>query len=203
VLPGSRQHEVHRNWPLQLEAIRRLSQSHPDAEFLVAAFRDAHCLWCREQLSAADARLPIRFYAGKTSEVIEAAECGLMVSGSVSLEMMARDTPAAVVYRVGRIFYTAARTLATIPSFTLPNLLAGRPLFPEFPSVGRPERAIAGMTAAVDRMLGDSEYRAALGSELAELRRRYARPGASQRAAATLLECLQWPRYQTDPAAAA
>src|SRR5690606_18353632 len=46
VLPGSRQHEVHRNWPVMLEAMRRLAAKNRDIHFLVGAFRDSQCLWC-------------------------------------------------------------------------------------------------------------------------------------------------------------
>ena len=60
VLPGSRTHEVHRNWPLMLDSIRQLSIRHPNARFLVAAYRDNHCLWCREQLSDRDRRFADR-----------------------------------------------------------------------------------------------------------------------------------------------
>ena len=97
VLPGSRGHEVKGNWPLMLSAIRRLAKRHPDAKFLVAAYRDSQCVWCREQLTAEDQNLPISFFVGKTSEIIQVAKCAMMVSGSVSLELMARHTPAAVV----------------------------------------------------------------------------------------------------------
>ena len=73
VLPGSRDHEVHRNWPLMLESIRRLHRRHPEHVFLVASYRDRQCLWCRDQLRRVDAALPIEFYVDRTSEVIEAA----------------------------------------------------------------------------------------------------------------------------------
>lgn len=186
VLPGSRSNEVSGNWPLQLEAIRRLHAKHPDVHFLVAAFRDKHCLTCRSQLTEDDRSLPIDFYVGKTSEVIEAAQCAIMVSGSVSLELMARRTPAVVLYRLGRVFHTIATTLANIDSITLPNLIAGKTIFPEFLSVGNPEPAIANVVTATDRMLSQPDYLAQVNSQLDALRQKYAMPGAT----ATAAECL-------------
>lgn len=190
VLPGSRQHEVHRNWPVMLEAIRRLAKSFPDAHFLVGAFRDSQCLWCRDQMIPDDARLNIDFFAGRTSEVIEAAECAMMVSGSVSLELMARNTPAAVIYRVGRVLYATGKALVKVPSITLPNLIAKRTVFPEFASVGNPEPAVAFLVNSVGRMLADADYRLELAEILADLRVRYARPGATAKAADLICQSL-------------
>jgi lipid-A-disaccharide synthase len=190
VLPGSREHEVHRNWPLMLESIRRLHVRHPNARFLVASYRDRQCLWCRDQLGPDDARLPIDFCVDRTSEVIEAARCAMMVSGSVSLELMARRTPAAVVYRVGRLLHTIARLMVRLDSITLPNLMGDRQVFPEMVSVGNSEPAIEFLTESIDAMLGDQFYFGKMLAQLDQLRDRYANPGASARAAHFLCESL-------------
>lgn len=183
VLPGSRDHEVHNNWPLMLQSIRTLHHRYPSARFLVAAYRDSQCLYCRNQLEASDETIPIEFYVGRTSEIIEASRCAMMVSGSVSLEMMARRTPAAVLYRVGRFVHTVAKLLVRIDSITLPNLMDRRKVFPEFVSVGRPQPAVDFLTESVGAMLGDSFYYSRLCHQLDELCDQHARPGASARAA--------------------
>jgi lipid-A-disaccharide synthase len=190
VLPGSRNHEVHRNWPLMLEAIRRLDSRHPDAHFLVAAHRDSQCLWCRDQLRKDDSSLNIDFYVDRTSEVIEAAQCAMMVSGSVSLELMARRTPAAVVYRVGRLLHAIARTVVRLDSITLPNLMSERKVFPEMVSVGRTEPAIDFLTESIDAMLRDHFYYEQTLKQIDDLRGRYARAGASARAAGWICDAL-------------
>ncbi len=183
VLPGSRQHEVHSNWPLMLEAIRRLHRVNPRTRFLVAAYRDRQCLWCRDQMTEEDQELPIEFFVDRTSEVIEAARCAMMVSGSVSLELMARRTPAAVVYRVGRVLHTVGKHVLRLDSITLPNLMSDRKVFPEMVSVGKTEPAIDFLTQSVHAMLNDHFYFQGLLESLDRLRDQYAQPGASQRAA--------------------
>ncbi|MGV3485659.1 MAG: lipid-A-disaccharide synthase [Planctomycetaceae bacterium] len=192
VLPGSRDHEVHRNFPLMLEAIRRLARKHRDARFLIAAFRDSHGLWCRQQLSHEDRRLPIDIFVGKTSEVIDASECAMMVSGSVSLELLARGTPAAVLYRVGRVLHSYAKMVVHVNSITLVNLMAGKTLFPEMVSVGRAEPAIEFLHQSVAAMLRDDYYRQGLRKEMNELCAVQAVPGATDRAADALLHQLGW-----------
>lgn len=191
VLPGSRNHEVHRNWPLMLESIRRLNKLHPEAVFLVAAYRDRHCLWCRDQLTSQDEQLPIEFFVDSTSEIIEAARCAMMVSGSVSLELMARRTPAAVIYRVGRFLHQFGKRVVGLDSMTLPNLMGPRKLFPEMVSSGAPEPAIEFLTNSLDAMLGDKFYFQQLSTELDQLRLQYAMPGATERAAAWISDRLE------------
>jgi lipid-A-disaccharide synthase len=190
VLPGSREHEVHRSWPLMVESIRRLHRNHPRARFLVASYRDSQCIWCRDQLEESDAELPIEFYVNRSSEVIEASRCAMMVSGSVSLEMMARKTPAAVIYRVGRVLHWVAKRLVHLDSMTLPNLIAGRQIFPEMVSVGPTEPAVEFLTESVDAMLGDQYYFRQLMGQLDLLCWRSARGGASRRAAEAI--CKDW-----------
>lgn len=183
VLPGSRTHEVHRTWPVMLESIRQLAKSEPSAKFLVAAYRDRHCLWCRNQLTAADADLPIEFYVDRTSEVIEAARCAMMVSGSVSLELMARRTPAAVTYRIGRFLYAFAKMVVKLDSITLPNLMSPRKVFPEFISVGSTQPAVDFLTQSVGAMLHDEFYYRQTLKTIDELCRQHAGGGATAKAA--------------------
>ncbi len=159
VLPGSRSREVKKIWPMQLAAIRELARRHPQARFLVAALHDQHCLWCRQQLSESDLKLNIEFFVGKTSEIIELADCSLMKSGSVSLEMMARGTPSVVVYHISRGHYAIVKCVTRIKSMTLPNLIAGKTVMPEFLAVGATGKAIAQSILALDRLMSDAGER--------------------------------------------
>lgn len=194
VLPGSRDHEVARNFPLMLETIRRLDAAghiDPTTRFAVAAYRDRHCLWCQRELTESDRQLPIDFYVDRTSEVIETAHCAMMVSGSVSLELLARGTPAAVVYRVGRVLHTVGKRVLKVDSVTLPNLMAKRKLFPEFVSVGDEEPAIDFLTETTRAMLTDVFYHNRLKKDLEKLRQQYGMPGAAERAANFLRNTLE------------
>jgi lipid-A-disaccharide synthase len=141
-------------------------------------------------MSEQDKLLPIEFFVGRTSEVIEAARCAMMVSGSVSLELMARRTPAAVVYRVGRLLHAVGKLLVRLDSITLPNLMSDRKIFPEMVSVGKTEPAIDFLAHSVDAMLSDHFYFQGLLASLDKLRDQYARPGASKRAAELLVRRL-------------
>ncbi len=190
VLPGSRTREIQNIWPIQLAAIRELAARHPRTRFLVACLKDRHCIACRQGLEPQDEKIDINFFVGRTSELIELSDCALTKSGSVSLEMMARGTPAVVVYHASRLLYEIGKRLTNLTSMTLPNLIANKTIMPEFLAVGSNASTIEKTVAAMDRLIGDPAERARQTTELSELSRQFAVPGASRRAAQTILEHL-------------
>lgn len=153
ILPGSRRQEVEANFPVMLNVMRNLSQRHPDVRFPVACYKAWHEQRCRELIGERYQDLPIDLYTGRTSEVIEAADCALMVSGSVSLELLARKTPAAVMYRGSWFMWLAGNTLITCKYMSLPNLIAGRELMPEFPFAWGVSQATRQIAERVDAWL--------------------------------------------------
>jgi lipid-A-disaccharide synthase len=191
VLPGSRAREVRNIWPIQLAAIRELSRRNPHTRFMVACLKDSHCIWCRRQMLDSDTQLNVNFYVGKTSEIIELADCSLMKSGSVSLEMMARGVPSVVVYHVGRIFYQIARRLTDLQTFSLPNMLAGRTVMDEFLAVGSIDQTVNSTIEAMDRLINDPGERDRQRTELLKLAAKHVSAGASSRAARVILAGLE------------
>jgi lipid-A-disaccharide synthase len=190
VLPGSRSREVKSIWPMQLETIRELSKRHPSTRFLVACYQDRHCLACQRVMTEADKKLNLEFFFGRTSELIEIADCSLMKSGSVSLEMMARHKPSVVVYHVSRSFYAIGRCLVSLNSMSLPNMMAGKTVMPEFLAIGSTAKVTGQAIAALDRLLSSCEARDSQRAELQVLSERYATPGASDRAARSIMKQL-------------
>lgn len=204
VLPGSRDHEVHTIWPLQLEIIRRLAAKHPNSQFLIAALKDSHALWCRSQLQAADAKLPIHIFAGKTSEILELSDCSLMKSGSVSLELMARGKPAAVLYHLSEFTFWMAKMLVRCKSMSLPNMMSEEVVFPEFLSHGAlnsasARKSIEQVTLEMSKLISDNEYRASRRQKLQRLASQFAKPGASNQAARFIMTKLLTPDEGTMP----
>ena len=190
VLPGSRQHEVHRIWPLQLEIIRRLHKEFPMVRFLVAALKDQHADWCRSQIPAIDKNLPIEFFSAKTSEIITLSDCVLTKSGSVSLELMAREKPTVVLYHVSNLTYVLGKLLTRLNSMTLPNMIAGETIMPEFLGAGRSMIAVDQAQHAMSELLRSKEARQIQKIALHKLAKSFAQPGASGRTASLLLEDL-------------
>lgn len=187
VLPGSRSQEVGRCWPVMIQVLKQLHERFPQATFLVACYRNSHRRRCLQQLLIEAPSLPVQFFVGKTSEVIEAADCALMVSGSVSLELMARKTPAVVLYRVSRVTGILGDLFLKCPFISLPNLIAGREVMPEFLSVGNPARVISGITDVLDRWIRQPEEHQAAINDLLEASEGFVESGAIRKCAGIII----------------
>jgi len=211
VLPGSRDKEIDRNWPIMLQVLQRVRERIPHVRFEVASYNRKQRDRCRELLESLQnprvaARqsprvatrqsprvatrgfdMPLVFHVGKTPEVIESADCCLMVSGSVSLEMLARTKPAAVVYSLTRIANVFKRFFLNVDYITLPNLFAGKAVLPEWVIAGPPNRAVAEISETLSGWLSDESLREKQIAELRTLRDKVMRTGASRNTAAAIL----------------
>lgn len=190
LLPGSRRNEIKHNWSLQVEIAKRLHARHPDVRFLVACYKEEHRRTCEAHALAHAPTLPLHFFVGKTPEIIEVADSALMVSGSVSLELLARKTPAVVLYRVDWLTYCIGRCLVVCKYMSLPNLIAQRMVMPEFLSVGNPEPVIQNALEVLDRWQRLPAEREQAMQDIAAAVGDFPSIGATPRAAAFILSRL-------------
>jgi lipid-A-disaccharide synthase len=190
VLPGSRDKEIERNWPIMLQVLRQVHGELPHVRFEVASYNERQRDRCVELLKRSRLELPIAFHVSRTPEIIEAADCCLMVSGSVSLEMLARAKPACVVYSLTRIANFLKKRFLNVPYITLPNLFAGMDVLPEWVVSGSPRRAVDEISATLCGWLTNARLRAQRVVELRELRDTVMRTGASRNTAAAILRHL-------------
>jgi lipid-A-disaccharide synthase len=188
LLPGSRNQELHYNLSSLLRAAALLHLRRSDVRFLVACFREHHRRQVEERLSSLG--LPIEAHVGRTPEIIHLAHSCLAVSGSVSLELLYRGKPTAILYRHHWTGIALAHLLKNCRYITLVNLLANKELFPEYFGTGCPAEALAGH---VLHWLNDRSAYEALCGELAALRERVAEPGACERAAEAVLAMVRQP----------
>ena len=190
ILPGSRTHEVHSNFPIQVEVMRSLAQEFPDVRFLVANYKASQRDFCEQYLRDHAPQLPVELHIGKLSEILEVSNCCLMVSGSVSLEVLARGVPALVLYHCSHLFALIARPLITCKYMSLPNLVADQQLMPEYLIIGSPKKQIAQMSAHLQTWLSNPLTLARAAKPLLDLRERLAQTGATATAARAILERL-------------
>jgi len=181
ILPGSRNREILANTAMMLGAARKIHAARPDTRFLVAAFNARQAEAVRAQLPPG---VPITVHSGRTPEIIELAEACVAVSGSVSLELMYRAKPTAVVFRMGGYGLWLVRQMIKIKYISLVNLLADETLYPEIATSVDESDWITGHILG---WLNDPVKRAELVGRIAALRDRVAVPGACDRAAEYLL----------------
>ncbi|HNM44034.1 MAG TPA: lipid-A-disaccharide synthase, partial [Plasticicumulans sp.] len=120
-------------------------------------------------------------------EVLAASELALVASGTATLETMLVGRPLVMAYRVAPLTYAIAKRLMKIDRFSLPNLLAGHDLVPEFIQDAATPGALA---AALDAWLREPARVQAACTEFAGLHERL-RCNAGERAAAALAGLLR------------
>jgi lipid-A-disaccharide synthase len=190
ILPGSRNREVTANWPIMLEVIRRVHRTAPHTRFLVASYKEEHREWCRGKIVGEDNELPIHFFVGKTPEVLCLADCCLMVSGSVSLEVLARSKPAVVIYRFTRKVRLALYFLLTCKFLSLPNLIAHRAIMPEFYCAWDRDGDIEKMADILRGWVSDPDKLKTTTADMRRLGEEVIQSGATTRAAKAILSRL-------------
>jgi lipid-A-disaccharide synthase len=135
ILPGSRTQEVRANMQTFLRAVRAIRKEVPNTRFAVAAYKPQQKELIHQILSEDSEKEPrdadIDVVAGRTPELIHAADCCMACSGSVSLELLYHTKPSVVLYQVSRIGYFAQWMLRTVRYITLVNLLTAENPFAE------------------------------------------------------------------------
>jgi lipid-A-disaccharide synthase len=184
LLPGSRTQEVKRNVSTLVRTAQAIHRDRPDTRFLFACFKPAQRELVDHYLEAHPGT-PIETFVGRTPEIIELARACVAVSGSVSLELLWREKPSVILYRVGRLDLAVARRFIKSPFISLVNLLAQKEVFPEFLTDHCQAPAIA---RRVLEWLEDEQEYMAVRDELSRLKEREAESGACRRTAEFILQ---------------
>jgi lipid-A-disaccharide synthase len=204
ILPGSRTQEVKSNLKYFLKAAEAVQLRVPNARFAIASFKASQAEMARSALKGSG--LPIEVHVGRTAEIIEAAECAMAVSGSVSLELLYHTKPTVILYYVSRFAFQVQKFFRKVRYITLVNLLTATDLFPKRVATYDPNDPMdahvlmpeyltcedkSGQVAwHVVEWLTDPAKHAARVAQLAELKERVGHGGASQRAANYMLQTL-------------
>ena len=183
LLPGSREQEIRRIAPVMAEVGEGIRKKYPAAQFMIPCVSEARAAQLRPLFS----NLPVDIRIGGMYDVLSRAHCGLVASGTATVETTLFGVPMGIVYRVNPISYYLARLLVRIRFIGMINILAEREIVPEFIQ----------HTATVDQILPfmleiieEGERRHRMLSDLQEIRRRLGGPGASERAAEQVLRVL-------------
>lgn len=184
LLPGSRHNELRYGLPLFLATAERLLVRRPDAHFALA-------LAPTIRRAAVDLQgLPVRVVENATHEAMVAADVALVKPGTASLELALLGRPHVAAGRANALTAALARHLVRLPSWTLPNLIAGAAIVPEFlQQQANPERIAEALCALLDGPARELQLR-----RLEEVSRRLGEGGAAPRAAAIALEMIDGQR---------
>ncbi|MDJ0786103.1 MAG: lipid-A-disaccharide synthase [Myxococcota bacterium] len=181
LLPGSRRNEVRSSLPMQLQAAAALHVRDPRVAFVLALAPSIQAAQVEALIAAADLspdlRLDVR--SGVTYDVLRASDAALSKPGTITVEAALLGTPMVVAARVNSLTAFIARRVVDVPSFTMPNLIAGEPVIPEYLQEDAEPVRIA--EAVAELLSGEARARQVDGLE--RVRARLGSGGAARKAA--------------------
>ena len=206
VLPGSRTQEVRHNLPTFLKTIDCIQKRVTNVAFAVASYNDQQAELARQIVQEHQGVARPHVYSGKTRELIHRATCCLACSGSVSLELLHEAKPTVIHYKTDRVGDLLQKRFRRCKFITLVNLLHSehrfayqQPYDPNdlaalneapFPEYLTVQDRSADMANHLVRWLTNRQLLHEAIGRLEPLRKSFAKPGASEAAAAYILEQL-------------
>ena len=134
LMPGSRLGEIDKHGQLFLEAAKLCQQTFENLKILVpmpdAATADAF----RKCYQAYATALNVSIHITGASELISVSDVVLVASGTATLEIMLLNKPMVVAYKVSPLtaWVIQAFEMLKIQFVSMPNLIAGKKVVPEF-----------------------------------------------------------------------
>jgi lipid-A-disaccharide synthase len=189
VLPGSRKSELYRHLPVMLGALEYIKEQLPSVR--------AKMVLPNEQmkgLAAQADRASLEIQVGGLPEALAQADLAITKTGTVTMECAFFGVPAVAIYKKSLLGLAIDLGIITVKSLTMPNLMAGEEVYPEFlADAATPENvAIAAL-----RLLRDEARQQQIKSQLTKIVASLGEPGASKRAAAAVLSL--FPRKTSRP----
>ena len=184
LLPGSRKHVVEEVLPGQLEVSEEISRNIRGATFGVSVAGDHLLASIQDRTSHSSA--DVRLYPGSHAELIRAADLVLVASGTTTLEVAFAGKAMIVMYNASRLFYNLiGRRMIHTKYLSLPNILAGREVVPEFMPYYRSTAPIA--ERAIE-LLHDDTVRSRMEEDLRNVVEPLRAPGTARRVARMVLD---------------
>ncbi len=182
ILPGSRPNEVVRLLDDLMASAVLIRSRVPGVQFVVA-----RAPFLKDKEFAAVARSgvsPLAVVEDDTDTVLASCDVALTASGTATVQTALHDTPMVVVYRVSPLTYRLGRRLVKLDTFAMVNLIAGERIVPELIQDDFTPEAAAREAVS---MLTDPARARQVRAGLARVREQLGPPGASRRAAESIL----------------
>ena len=184
LLPGSRTKELQRHLPVMLGALELIREKLPQARARIVLPDDVLAAQAKSLGVPPDVEIQI----GKLSEALAGAALAIASTGTVTMECAFFGVPAVTMYKTSWATYELGKRIVKVKSLTMPNLLAGEEVFPEFiQNDATPEN----ISRAALELLQNESRRKWMKAKLAEIVSSLGGPGASQRAARAITDLLQ------------
>ena len=190
LLPGSRRSELTRHLPVMLPAFGRMRKALPEARATIVLPDERLAALARGLVSAAQANEAVTIQVGGLAQTLRRADVALASTGTVTMECAYFGVPTVTLYKTSWLNFEIGKLLIKVNSLTMPNLLAGEALLPEFI---QDDATPANLAGAALSLLQNEPRRAEIKKRLAEIVGSLGGGGASRRAALEILKLIQAP----------
>ena len=186
LLPGSRTGELKRHLPAMLAAARLMSQR-GEWKFQMALPNETLVAQAREQLRVFP-ELKVDVQAGGLSDALSRAAVAIASTGTVTMECAFFGVPTVTLYKTSWATYQIGKRIVKVSSLTMPNLLAGSAVFPEFI---QDEATAENISRAALELLTDAGRREGIRKRLTQIVATLGGEGACSRAAQAIWRVME------------
>ena len=178
LLPGSRKSELQRHLPVMLDALKLIQEKLPATKAKLVLPNPTLATLAKSLGANLETQI------GELPWALTEADVAIASTGTVTMECAFFGVPTVTLYKTSWLTYQIAKHIVTVKSLTMPNLLAGEPVYPEFIQNDVTPKNLSG--AAIE-LLQDEVRRTHIKAQLSKIIASLGAPGAAGRAANAVL----------------
>ena len=129
IMPGSRDNEVEKHMPVLMEIVEAIEKRVENLKILLPLAENIDRKIIEKYRKG---NIEITYLKGLSYDALTNSDLAIIASGSATLEAAILGTPTIVIYKISPLSYIFARLLVKIKYISLPNIIAGEEVFPEF-----------------------------------------------------------------------
>lgn len=186
LVPGSRKLEVEKFLRVMVAAAGLMKKSCSDLCFVVTRHPDLPEELYKRALTGSDS--DINVVTGDMYNIVGASDIAIVASGTATLETAIIGTPQVIVYKVNLLTYMLYKIVRPAGFLGLPNIISGGQVVPELLQYDMTPENIARQSLAI---LSDGKLADRIRADLAYVKSSLGEPGASMRAARSILPLLR------------
>jgi lipid-A-disaccharide synthase len=180
LLPGSRADELRRHLPPMLRALKLIQGKLPASRVKMVLPNESLVQLAKSTGVAEEMEIQI----GNLPQALAEADVAIASTGTVTVECAFFGVPTVTLYKTSWSTYQIGKRIVKVKWLTMPNILAGEEVFPEFVQGAATPESIA--RAALE-LLQNEPRRIQIKKRLAEVVSSLGGPGATARAATAIL----------------
>lgn len=185
LLPGSRLNEIKRMFPVMLDAAVKLTQLHPNVQFIMPQADSIDDAMLDSYLQ--DCPINLQRIKHQPYDVMQCCDAIMTTSGTATLEIALMQIPMVIAYRLSPITYWLGRILVNIQFIGLPNIVAGKGIVKE---CIQHEANAENLSLEIGKILSDTGYRNEMITQLMAVKNQLGEGGGSKNMAELALSML-------------